>query len=371
MAHKEEFTWVSTAMNIDLLQYAIPVFFGLIFIEALYSQVKGLRLYNLRNSLSCLGCGIFTTSVEVFIKAALVGLYVWVYENFAWTKLADDSWLTWITALLLFDFLWYWAHRLSHEVNVLWGGHVPHHQSEEFNLTAGLRQGALQDFMYWPLYLVMAILGYSAEMFVAHMLINKFYGFWLHTRAIDKIPLIEGILGTPSAHRVHHGMNDKYIDKNHGGIFMLFDRLFGTYQAEEEDVIFGVRKRYSNFNPVWAHFDWLHCLYKDACLTNSWRDKVRIWFMPTGWRPKDVAVKDPRKKFCETSYLKFDAQPGKYPFRLALAVFALLSVANQVLILQSESLSWGIKGALVIFITIGLLWLGHLLNESKRITRPT
>ena len=352
-------------MNIDYLQYAIPVFFALVFIEAIYSHFKGLNVYNLRNSLSCLGCGIFTTSVEVFIKAGLVGLYIWVYDNFAWTELPDDSWVTWITALVVFDFLWYWAHRMSHEVNILWGGHVPHHQSEEFNLTAGLRQGALQDLMYWPFYLLMAILGYSAEMFVAHLLINKFYGFWLHTRTIGKLPLIEGILGTPSAHRVHHGMNAKYIDKNHGGIFMLFDRMFGTYQAEEEEVIYGVRKRYSSYNPVWAHFDWLHCIWKDACLADSWWDKIRIWFMPTGWRPDDVATKDPRQKFCRARYSKFDAQRGRYPFRLPLALFIVLALVNHVLILESESLSWGIKGSLVILITFGLLWLGKLLDDSR------
>jgi len=331
----------------------------------MYSHLKGLSLYNLRNSLSCLGCGIFTTSMEVFIKAGLVWLYVWVYEHFSWTELDDDSWVTWVTALVIFDFLWYWAHRMSHEVNILWGGHVPHHQSEEFNLTAGLRQGALQDLMYWPFYLLMAVLGYSAEMFVAHLLINKFYGFWLHTRAIGKLPLIEGILGTPSAHRVHHGMNDQYIDKNHGGILMLFDRMFGTYQEEDEEVIYGVRKRYASFNPVLAHFDWLNCLWKDACLAESWRDKVRIWYMPTGWRPEDVATKDPRQKFCRDSYIKFDAQPGKYPFRLVLALFVVLAVANHVLILQSESLNWGIKGSLAIMITFGLLWLGRLLDETK------
>ncbi len=355
-------------INIVLLQYAIPIFLALIFIEAMYSRHKDLGLYNLRNSLSCLGCGMFTTTVEVFIKAALVGLYVLVYENLSLTQLANDSWVTWVSGLIIFDFLWYWAHRKSHEINILWGGHVPHHQSEEFNLTAGLRQGALQDMMYWPFYLTMAVLGFSAEMFVAQLLINKFYGFWLHTRAIDKLPLIEGILGTPSAHRVHHGMNDKYIDKNHGGIFMLFDRMFGTYQAEEEDVIYGVRKRYISYSPVGAHFDWIHSIYKDARMADSWWDKCRIWFMPTGWRPEDVAAKDPREKFCRASYTKFDSDPGEYPIGLALIVFTVLGIGNHLLIIQSETLSWAEKGGISIIIIMGLVWLGRLLDESKRFT---
>lgn len=349
-----------------LLQYAIPVFFVLIFIEALYARVKGLQLYNLRNSLSCLGCGIFTTSLEVFTKAALLALYSWVYEHLAWVKLDDGSWVTWITGLLVFDFIWYWAHRISHEVNVLWGGHVPHHQSEEFNLTTGLRQGALQDLMYWPLYLLMAPLGYSADMFIAQLLINKFYGFWLHTRTIGQLPLVEGILSTPSAHRVHHGMNDRYINKNYGGILIVFDRLFGTYQKEDETVIFGVRKRYASYNPVWAHFDWLYSIGQDAMRAERGWDKIRIWFMPTGWRPRDVAEKYPRQKLSMAGYVKFDANPGKYPVSSVLALFLMLAVANQVMLFQSESLSWGTKGGLLVVLTLGLCWLGRLLNESKR-----
>jgi len=353
-------------MNHPYLYYAIPTFFILIFLEAIYSHIKGLKLYNLRNSLSALGCGMFAAGLEVFLKAALLSAYVWVYDNFAWTELPDDSWLTWIAALLVFDFIWYWAHRISHEVNVIWGGHVPHHQSEEFNLSTGLRQGALQDTMYWPLYILMAPLGFSAEMFIAHVLINKFYGFWLHTQAIEKIPFIEGILSTPSAHRVHHGMNSQYINKNYGGIFIVFDRLFGTYQEENEKVIYGVRKRYASYNPVWAHFDWLYGIWKDAKLANNTWDKIRIWFMPTGWRPQGFEEQYPRDRVSMESYSKFDALPRHYTSYWLLLVFAVLAAGSQVLIVQSEALSW--SGKLLLFgaITAGLYALGRLLNSSMQ-----
>lgn len=353
-------------MNHVYLQYAIPGFFALIFLEAAYAHAKGLHLFNLRNSLSCLSCGMFTTTLEVFTKAGLLVLYSWVYENFAWTHLADASWTTWVSGLLVFDFLWYWAHRISHEVNLFWGGHVPHHQSEEFNLTAGLRQGALQDLMYWPVYILMAPLGYSVEMFVSQMLINKFYGFWLHTRTIGKLPLVEGILSTPSAHRVHHGMNDAYIDKNHGGIFILFDRAFGTYAEEKEEVIYGVRKRHTSYDPVWAHFDWLSSLWQDARRTASWWDKLRIWFMPTGWRPEDVEQAFPRAEVSLASYVKFDAEPRQYPVLFPLALFGVLAAASQMLTMGAESWSWLAKGGLAAVITLGLIGLGHVLNESKR-----
>ena len=348
------------------IQYAIPAFLVLIFVEAMYAHLKGLRLYNLRNTLSCLGCGMFTSLLEVFIKAGLLMLYARVYENYAWTRLDNNSPVTWVTALVFFDFIWYWAHRISHEVNFLWGGHAPHHQSEEFNLSAGLRQGALQDLMYWPFYMLMAPAGYSPEMFIAHVMINKFYGFCLHTRAIGKLPLVEGILSTPSAHRVHHGMNDKYLDKNHGGIFIVFDRMFGTYQAEEEEVIYGVRSRYNSYNPVWAHFEWLASLWKDARLAGNWWDKIRIWFMPTGWRPEDVAEKFPKPGFSQSEFTKFDPWPGSSHTFRALAVFVMLAGINQVLFLNVEWMSWQMKGLLSLLTTMGLLWLGHLLNEAKR-----
>jgi alkylglycerol monooxygenase len=351
-------------MNSTYLQLAVPAFVALIFIEASYSHLKGLRLYNLRNSLSCLGCGMFTTTVEVFTKAALVALYAGVHERFSWQQLADERWLTWLTAIVLFDFLWYWAHRLSHEVNFLWGGHSPHHQSEEFNLSAGLRQGALQDLMYWPLYLPMALIGYSPEIFVASLLINKFYGFWLHTRAIGKIPLIEGILSTPSAHRVHHGMNDRYLDKNHGGILILFDRMFGTYQEEDENVIYGVRNRHTSFSPVSAHFDWLKVIWRDARETRMPTDKLKIWFLPPGWRPADVAARHPRAKFEQDAYVKFDADPAEYPILMPLTLFLVLSGASQFLILRPELTNWGMKGALAASIIAGLVWLGQLLDAG-------
>lgn len=351
-------------MHVEYLKFAIPTFFLLIFIEALYSHYKNLELYNLRNSLSCLACGIFTTSIEVFSKAAFAISYIWVSEHFSITQLSDQHWLTWIAALLCFDFIWYWAHRYSHEINILWAGHVPHHHSEEFNLSTGLRQGALQDIMFWPLYIIMAILGFSVEMFFSHLLINKFYGFWLHTQAINKIPFIEGILSTPSAHRVHHGMNDECIDKNYGGIFMIFDRIFGTYQEETSPVIFGVRKRYQDYNPVTAHYEWLQVIWQDAMLTNNSWDKIRIWFKPTGWRPKDVEQQYPRIKFSAKTYKKFDNPRKPYSLATMLIIFSIIASTNLAL-LFTPGLSFQLKIILLTIITLGLISLGKVLNSSK------
>lgn len=275
----------------DLLKpyiaYAIPVFFALILVEVLYTRAKEQDFYRLNSSLSNLACGAVTTAFEYFIKGGLLLLYATLVDRVSLFEMSSGSWGSWVAAILTFDFIWYWAHRVSHEVNFLWGGHEPHHQSADFNLTAALRQGAFQDLSYWPFYSVMAVIGFPVEMFIAAFMLNKFYGFILHTRTVGTIPLVEGILSTPSAHRVHHGMNDLYLDKNHGGILILWDRLFGTYQAETEPVVYGVRHPYDSYDPVGAHTYWLRHLWRDARATSSLGDKLRLWFMRTGWRPED------------------------------------------------------------------------------------
>lgn len=351
-------------MSHSYLQFAIPAFFILIFIEASYSHIKQLPLYNLRNSLSSLSCGLFTAGLEVFLKAALLGIYSWSYQHFALWEWNQNHWSTWLACLVVFDFLWYWAHRFSHEINFFWGGHVPHHQSEEFNLSTGLRQGALQDLMYWPFYLLMAPLGFSTELFISHVLINKFYGFWLHTQTIDKLPLLEGIFSTPSAHRVHHGMNAAYINKNYGGILILFDRLFGTYQREEEEVIYGVKKRFTSYHPIWAHFEWLHGLWLDARHCHNKWDALRIWLMPTGWRPPDLEQKDPRPSLKLSNYRKFDPSPRDYQTSAMLGLFCLAAALGYVLIVPPVALDWMQKVALFTCMSLVLQGLGRTLNTS-------
>lgn len=334
------------------LQYAMPLLFLMVIAEALYSSIRGKGWYRLNDSLVNLGCGLFTLTFEVFAKVALIAIYIWVYQNFALTEWAINEWASWLAALLVYDFIYYWAHRLSHEINFMWGGHVPHHQSEEYNFAAALRQGALQDTFHWPLFLPMAVLGFSPELFIAQIMISKFTQFPLHTRAIGKIPFVEGILNTPSAHRVHHGINDAYIDKNHGGLLMLWDRLFGTYAAEEEEVVYGVRKPYHSYNAFWAHFDWLHLLWKDACNTRSWKDKIKLWFMPTGWRPDDV--NEVRERVDWKQLVKFDVPLNGARRWQAVTLFLLLTSLGNVLIYLHADLGWALKLGLAMLIGLGL-----------------
>lgn len=346
------------------LSWAIPGFGVFILFEVIFVRFKKLDYYRLNDSLTSLGCGMFTTTFEFFLKAALLGLYILAYEHLSLFRIEDYGWLNWVVGIVAFDFLWYWAHRVSHQVNVMWGGHETHHQPEEFNLSAGLRQGALQDLFYWPFYMGMAVLGFSAEMFVLHLMVNKSYGFLLHTKTVGKLPLVEGILSTPSAHRVHHGMNDLYLDRNHGGIFIFWDRLFGTYQEETEPVIFGVRQPYRSFDPVRSHFHWLLSLWKDAVATGSLKDKLKLWFMPTGWRPADVRHIFRGKLADLDDFQTWRVESSRLVLAWALVVFAILAGLNQAL--YAFSFPTIVSATIVVLVFVGLYLVGRILNSELK-----
>ncbi|MEM8546951.1 MAG: sterol desaturase family protein, partial [Pseudomonadota bacterium] len=196
----------------------------------------------------------------------------------------------WLGVLLVWDFFYYWKHRLGHEVNLLWAAHSVHHQSEEYNLTTALRQTSTDFLIGWAIYLPMFLLGVPVAVFATVSAIDLIYQFWVHTRYVDKLGWVDRVFVTPSNHRVHHAQNAAYMDKNYGGILILWDRLFGTFEPEADDnpPVFGVRKSLSSFNPVTANLQVYRYLWADACQTRSWRDKLALWFARPGWRPADL-----------------------------------------------------------------------------------
>ena len=341
-------------MQNALLAYATPVFFLLIFLEAWWARRHRPELFEFTDSLTSISCGIFTVTLELFAKTALLGLFILVQQRYGLWQWSADSWVTWLVFFLVLDFIYYWAHRWSHEINFLWGGHVPHHQSEHYNLTTALRQGAWQDISHWPLYLVMAVMGCPAGVFIILLTVSKLYQFWIHTRVIGRLPWIEGILNTPSAHRVHHGINDAYIDRNHGGTLMIWDRLFGTWQEEQEPVVFGVRKAFHSRNPVTAHVDWLVTLWRDASLSSRWQDRFTIWFRRTGWRPVEALQRDPRPPFSLARFQVWAPVLTPAGKRRGLAWFLLATVANSAMLLGYGVFDWDVQLGLAVLVTLAL-----------------
>lgn len=348
-----------------LVSWATPVFFLLIALEAWSAHRRRLDAYRLADSLTSLGCGVWTVTVEVFIKGALLVLFATIEYRWGLFDFAVDSAWTWLLFFLLLDFLYYWAHRWSHEINFLWGVHVPHHQSEEYNLTTALRQGAFQDSFHWPIYLPLALLGCPAEVFITLLTFSKFYQFWIHTRLIGKVPLIEGILNTPSAHRVHHAVNDRYLDRNHGGTLMIWDRLFGTWVEETEPCVYGVRKPYHRWNAVWSHFDWFADLWRDAARTVRLSDRLRIWVKPTGWRPPDVEAREPRPPFELSRVTHYTATRGGGWNVLAVACFLVAAGMGNVLLGHAATLSLAMKAVIALDITLLLLVMAWALQPRR------
>lgn len=290
----------------NFILYAIPFFFLLIAVELVLEKVKGSAYYRVNDAINSLSAGVLSRIIDIMKNFIPLTIYVLVYENFAQFQLPDTL-LVWITAFVVYDFCYYWNHRLGHEMSVLWAAHVVHHSSEEYNLTTALRQSSSSIFS-WIFYLPMALLGFDPLLLISVAALNLIYQFWVHTRHIPKLGWYEWIFVTPSNHRVHHAQNQIYIDRNYGGVFILWDRLFGSFQEEldSEPPIYGIRKALHSWNPLWANVHVYSQLCKDSWRTKHWKDKFLVWFGRTGWRPADMERDYPLGRVDLTKFQKYD-----------------------------------------------------------------
>lgn len=275
--------------------YIIPVFLILMAGEAIYGFAVKKNTFRSFDTITGISSGI-TNSVKDLLGLTIVVIsYSWLHEKLALVEL-ESTVLVYIICFICIDFSSYWIHRLRHHVNYFWNEHVVHHSSEEFNMACALRQSISSFFgIYSVLLIPAALLGVPPEVIAIVSPIHLFLQFWYHTRHIPKLGFLEYIIVTPSQHRVHHAINPIYLDKNLAAIFCVWDRAFGTFQEEleEEPCVYGVKKAPMTWNPILINFQHLWLLIKDAWRTGSWWDKLRIWFMPLGWRPADVGEKYP------------------------------------------------------------------------------
>lgn len=286
-------------MQEKIITLATPVFFILIVIELIVGLLRRRNTYRLNDAINSLSLGVLSQVSGVFMYVLRIGIYAWLVERIALFELSTGSVWVWISGVLLYDFCYYWLHRMSHEVNVLWAAHVVHHQSEDYNLSTALRQTSSGALLGWIFYVPMALLGYPIEVFAAVGLVNLLYQFWIHTQQIGRLGWFDRLFGSPSNHRVHHAVNDIYIDKNYGGILMIWDRLFGTFIDEREDecIVYGTRSPLRSWNPLWANLEGYKAIWLDCWRAQRIRDKLKVWFAPPGWHPNDVAQKWPAAPF--------------------------------------------------------------------------
>lgn len=282
-----------------IIAWATPVFFALIALELAVARWRGRRAYHAADAVSSLSLGVISQIAAVFSKLLTLGIYAWCADRLALFALPADAWWVWVSGLLLYDFLYYWLHRAGHEVNILWAAHVVHHQSEDYNLSTALRQTGSGVLLGWAFYLPMALLGYPLEVFAVVALIDLLYQFWVHTELVGRLGWFDRVFCSPSNHRAHHAVNDRYLDRNYGGILILWDRLFGTFVEEDaaDPPVYGTRAPLRSWNPLWANAEVYWATLKDAWHARRWRDKLLVWIKPPGWRPADVAERFPKPAF--------------------------------------------------------------------------
>ncbi|MGG7675442.1 sterol desaturase family protein [Pseudomonas sp. WC2] len=292
----------------DFILFAVPFFFVLIAVELMADRWRGVSNYRLADAVNSISTGVLSTTTGLLTKGVGLLTYAFALDHLAWLRLPADRVWVWVFAFVLYDFCYYWLHRMGHERNILWAAHSVHHQSEEYNLSTALRQTSTGFLLSWIFYLPMAVLGVPLLVFVSVAALNLLYQFWVHTKHIPKLGWFEWFFVTPSNHRAHHAQNALYMDRNYGGVFIIWDRLFGSFQEEDdnEPVIFGVTTALASWNPLWANLQFYAQLWDDTRRAERPWDKLRIWFMRTGWRPADVAAKYPMTKPDLARFRKFE-----------------------------------------------------------------
>ena len=324
----------------NVIVYAIPVFLAMMAAEFGIGLALGRKLYRLNDAVGSLTAGILSQISGVFMLALSVGVYALVYDHLSLARLPADDWRVWLGALIAYDFCYYWNHRIDHEVGLFWAAHVVHHQSDRFNLSTALRQPSTGVLLGWIFYLPMAVAGVPPAVFVG-----------------------VGLIASPSNHRVHHGVNDQYLDKNYGGILILWDRLFGTFEPEVEQPVYGVRGGLGTFDPIWANVTY-YATMADLCRrARDWREKIRVWFAPPGWVPANLRPSGPEAPYDPKAVQPYDPPAARAASILVFAALIGMIGATAAFLVAGPELP--LANGLAVFLAIAAtLWaMGVLLDR--------
>lgn len=318
----------------QIIVLASPVFVALIAIEFWVGRARGRNTYRLDDAISSIGLGMLSQVSAVFTRFLRVGIYSLVFAGFSLVD-APSFWMSpvgWVLALVFYDFLYYWNHRLGHTSAVFWAAHVVHHQSEDYNLSTALRQTSSGLWLGWTFYLPMALMGVPPLVFGVIALVDLLYQFWIHTQQIGRLGWFDRVFASPSNHRVHHAVNDRYLDKNYGGVFMVWDHLFGSYAVEDkaEPCVYGTRSPLRSLDPIWANLEVYAALGRESWRAPRWGDKWRVWLKPPGWQSADMAKRQPRAAFQMPQAKSIFAPPMGRGLRVfsALQLLALLAASS-------------------------------------------
>jgi sterol desaturase/sphingolipid hydroxylase (fatty acid hydroxylase superfamily) len=352
-------------MTLDPIALAVPVFFVLIGLELLLARARRLRVYRFTDSFADLGCGVAQRVVLLLFEAGLLAVYALLHEHGRLWTFAPGSLWPWLIALVGVDLGYYWWHRLSHEVNVLWAVHVVHHQSEDYNLAVALRQAVLSPVTVMPFYLPLAVLGVPLFHFFIMNALSTLYQFWIHTELVDRMGVLEKVINTPSLHRVHHAVNPQYLDKNYAATFICWDQLFGSLRREEDTPVYGVSHPLRSFDPVWAQVQPLWALGQAVRRAPSLGQAVRYLFASPAWHPEWLGPLEPRRGVDPEALPKYDVRPGPRRTWYVGVQLTVIIVVAFALLTWHNALSFTALATAVAWVLVSLV-AGAALLEGRR-----
>ncbi len=347
----------------NLIALAIPLFFAAIGFELAFARAKGRSVYRLGDAVADMGCGIGQQLVSFFLSTGIItSSYQFLSHYKLWT--IPTWWLPWLVALFGVELAYYWWHRLSHEVNLLWAAHVVHHQSEDYNLAVALRQSVTTWLTSLPFYLPLALLGVPLLHFGVILGLSTLYQFWIHTELVPSLGALEKVLNTPSLHRVHHAINPGYLDKNHAATFSFYDRLFGTWQAETQPCIYGTTRPFNSYNPLWAQVETYAELFRLARRAPNAKEALKLLWASPAWSPSWIGP-IPKRDFAQ----KYDPKGSAVVARYVLVNWVLLIAAVFSFLMWGAALSFSSQSALLAVMVLSMVTLPALI-EARPWAKP-
>lgn len=366
----------------DVIRASIPLFFALIALELLVAWIRRRPLYRLADSISDLSCGILSQLAGIIMALGTIAVFGWVSTHVSIQHVLPlPQWIhrppltaagfdaaalaAWIGVFLFDDLAYYWMHRYSHEVNILWAGHVVHHSSEEYNLTVALRQSSLHGLMSWLFYMPLAFLGVPVTMWVICHALNLVYQFWVHTRAVNRLGPLELVMNTPSHHRVHHGVNPEYQDRNYAGVLIIWDRLFKSFEPEVAPPVYGITKPLRSWNPVRANLHVFGEIWSNARAARTWGDRLRSVVGHPGWRPPELGAPIVPVPVSESTFEKFEvAAPAPLKW-YAMTQFVVTLVGAVALLDQATRMPLASALAAAFYVVLSLANVGGILEARS------
>lgn len=341
---------------------AIPFFFLLMGVEHVVGRARGVRVFRAPDVVADLSLGVMQVLVQVVAAGVIVGGYRYLWEHHRLFEIHGTSAGAWVALFVGVDFFYYWFHRAAHRVNIAWASHAPHHSSEDYNFAVALRQGPVQPLVSMLFYLPLALVGFPPPMFATMATLNTLYQFWIHTELIGRLGVLELVLNTPSHHRVHHGCNGRYIDRNHAGILIIWDKLFGTFEPEAERPVYGTVKQVATWNPLAVAIMPFVDIARLAATAPRLADKLLVWVMPPEWRPAGVEAAPGLVE----GRPKHDRRPSRPVARYVTTMFVVnLVLVVAFLVLGPPSMAEAQVWVSAAWLTLSFASLGALLDGHR------